>query len=123
MGNNTLKGSQVVINGVSISPQALTMTISDVDFDSGRDATGKMVRNMVGTKRSYAVTMPPCHTSVIKPVLKAMEGKQFFQCSFPDPLSDTGQYRGTFYVGDRSMPIYNYDLDIWNTITFDLVEQ
>lgn len=123
---NVIKGAKIKINGVSVRAQECVCGIMDIDYEAGRTADGTMHRNKVATKRKYSVTMPPCRTKVIQPLLAAMQTSNgtdaHFQCTFPDPQAESGQYTGTFYVGDRSVPIYNYDLDIWNHLTFDIVE-
>lgn len=129
-GNNdsSLHKAYVEINGVTLgngavpAPQELTMAIQDIDNDAGRNAQGNMVRHRVATKRKYSIKMPPCHTANIKTLLLAMEEKESFLCTFPDPLKSNGLYTARFYVGDRSLPIYNFNMDIWNGITFDLIE-
>lgn len=119
--NKLPKAKRLNVNGVYVAPQQLTCGIMDVDYEAGRTADGKMHRNKVATKRKVSVTMPPCATSVIQPLLAAMDHASF-TVTVPDPREPGGSYTGTFYVGDRTVPIYNYALDIWNGLTFDLVE-
>lgn len=120
------KSKKVNINGVYVAPQELTCAIMDIDFEAGRTADGTMHRNKVATKRKYSITLPPCRTRVIRPILKAVHTANgqsaHFRCTFPDPMEDDCSYSGTFYVGDRSVPVYNYALDIWGHLSFELVE-
>lgn len=115
------KSKRVNINGVYVAPQEFTFNVMDVDFESGRTADGTMHRKRVGVKRKYNVSLPPCHTEDLQPILAAM-APVTFKCTFPDAMSASGYYTGTFYVGDRTVSVYNYAMDLWNSCSFDLVE-
>lgn len=116
--------SKVILNGVSVLPQELTVSIQAVDYDSGRNADGTMERNMLGEKRKAEISLPPMHSAELKTIMNAICGTNnvAFQATFPDPWSSTGTYTGTFYVGDRSAPVYNFSLDIWDKVSFNIVE-
>lgn len=121
------KTSLVSITGadgtvISFSPQTLTVSVNAVDFDSGRMADGTMERNMVAEKRKAQIGLPPMHSAELNEIMKVICGTNnvSFEATFPDPW--TGTYTGTFYVGDRSAPIYSCALDIWDKVTFSIVE-
>lgn len=116
--------SKVILNGISVLPQELTISIQAVDYDSGRNADGTMERNMLGEKRKAEISLPPMHSAELRPIMNAISGTEHaaFQVTMPDPWTSSGTYTGTFYVGDRSAPVYNFALDIWNNVTFNIVE-
>lgn len=144
--DDTLRGAFIRIDcnsdgtgGQLLVPQSLTMTIQDVDKDSGRNADGNMWRNRLGVKLKYTITLPPCHTKDMRPILQRLtttttgtgspSGNShigFIRCAVPNPLRTgedaKGMYVSWFYVGDRTLPVYNYDMDLWNSISFDLIE-
>ena len=107
---------------VSFSPQTLTVSVNAVDFDSGRMADGTMERNMVGEKRKAQIGLPPMHSAKLNEIMGVICGLEnvSFEATFPDPW--LGTYSGTFYVGDRSAPIYSCALDLWDKVTFSIVE-
>ena len=120
--------TRVTLGGISFSPQSLTCAIQAVDYDSGRTADGKMHRNMVATKYKYQVKLAPMHSNdklegvhTMSDLLAAMGGAEF-QFSAPDPMDASSDYSGTFYVGDRTIPVYNFKLDIWDSMSFDVIE-
>ena len=111
-------------DAVSFAPQELVIDIQSVDYDSGRNADGTMERNMLGEKRKAEISLPPLHSAELRRILNAVcgtENVKFF-ASFPDPWSSTGVYSGEFYVGDRSSNVYNFALDLWTDVKFNIVE-
>jgi len=109
---------------VVFSPQEYSLVISGVDFETGRVASGMMERNQVGEKRSCKITLPPMHTDDLQPIMKIVSGvvHTSFTATIIDPTQATGYYTGTFYVGDRTLPGYNWHLDLWDAVTFDIIE-
>ena len=118
------KNTRVILNGVSFAPQKLTVDIQAVDYDSGRNADGTMERNMLGEKRKAEISLPPMHSAELRLIMNAISGTEnaAFQATIPDPWTSSGTYTGTFYVGDRSTPVYNFSMDIWNDVSFNIVE-
>lgn len=98
------------INGVDIAdPMTLSWDIYDLDSEdgAGRNQLGEMFRDRVAVKRKLNCTWPPMEPSDMSKLLKAMDSV-FFTVKYPD--AHDGTYReGTFYVGDRSTPLF-----VWN---------
>lgn len=119
----------VKANGVLFSPQEMTVSIQAVDYDSGRTADGTMHRNMVAQKYKYSIKLAPMHSGdelvpgggQTLPDLLNVLMKAEFTFEAPDPVT-MGVKSGTFYVGDRSIPVYNFKLDIWDSLSFDVIE-
>lgn len=109
---------------ITLVPATYTFSIQGVDFESGRVASGEMERNMIGEKRKCQIGTGVVHSDKIRQVLKAINGtsKQEFKATIVDPTSDDGYYTGTFYCGDRSMESYSWGIDLWNNLTFDIIE-
>ncbi|MBO7673613.1 MAG: hypothetical protein J6S63_01230 [Atopobiaceae bacterium] len=112
------------VDTVTFSPQEYSLVISGVDYDTGRVASGMMERNQVGEKRSCQIQLPPMHTAELQPIMKIVSGvvHTSFTATIVDPTQPSGYYTGTFYVGDRTLPAYNFHLDLWNGATFDIIE-
>ena len=110
-----------------VDPQTLTCDIYDLDSEdgAGRNQEGLAFRDRVAVKRKVNCTWGPMDNATISKLLKAMSD-EFFTLRYPDPFD--GAYReGTFYVGDRSAPIYVWNADkgkyLWQGLTANFVER
>ena len=120
----------VSIEGIKFSPQSLTCSIQDIDYDAGRTADGTMHRNKVTRKLKYQISLAPMHTGEylytgeendIVDLLNQLENETF-TAEMPDPFNSGALTSRRYYVGDRSLPIHNFTLDLWDSISFDIVE-
>lgn len=111
------------INGVNItSPKAFSVTINDIDKDTTtRTADGKLHRDRLTVKRTLSLQFPPLTNSQISTLLNAMSST-FFTCNYPDPMVG-GNTTKTFYVGNRTAPLFNYNTSLWESVSFELIEQ
>ena len=109
---------------ISFVPQSFKWSIQAVDYEAGRVASGDMERNMVNEKRKAEFTLPPVSAKTYHDIMKAICGiaNAEFYCTIPDLLSDTYEYSGWFYVGDRSIDAYSWGLDIWQNGSFNFIE-
>lgn len=108
------------VNGVSIaSPKTLQVDVMDLDGTTNRNARGELVRDRIAVKRKLSMEWPPLSDSEISVVLKSVQDV-FFQCTFPDPM-EGARLTKTFYVGDRSAPMYKDGL--WESLKMDFVEK
>ena len=106
---------------LAIVPSKMTVLIQDVDYDSGRTADGLMHRNRVSIKRKLEFTFPPTSDEVGLSGILAQFGTESFYLKYFDPQAGAAQTR-RFYTGDRSMPVYNFKLKLWDSMTFNVVE-
>lgn len=97
------------INGVAVKdPATLQYAIQDIDSDTaGRNANGEMIRDRVATKRKINCSWSGLENEEIRLLLNSMTN-EFFRLDFPDAMMG-GMGSGTFYVGDRTAPLY-----MWN---------
>lgn len=112
------------INGVQIAtPKTFKVDISDLDGEAGRNARGNLIRDRVAVKRKLECEWPPLKDNEISAVLQAVKN-EFFQVSYPDPMTGSVQTK-TFYVGDRSAPMYYKDGNqyLWQGLTMNLIER
>ena len=111
------------INGVAFShvPSSYQWTQEDVSSaDAGRTEDGRMhkkrLRSVVGIELAWRA-IP---ISVASAVLRAFE-PEYITVEYLDPKSG-GYTTKTFYVGNRTAPLYNATLDLWENISFKIVE-
>jgi hypothetical protein len=116
------------INGKDIAnPQTLTWDIYDLDSEdgAGRNQKGLMFRDRVAVKRKLNCTWGPLEPKEMSALLKAMK-EEFFSLEFPD-AHDGGYRTGTFYVGDRSAPLYVWSdakqKFLWEGLSANFIER
>lgn len=113
------------INGVAITtPKSLKVDIMDLDGESNRNAKGALIRDRIAVKRKISCEWAPLTMSEISTVLQAVQNV-FFQVEYPDPMTGSMQTK-TFYVGDRSAPLYwksPAGVYLWEGLTMDLIEK
>lgn len=123
--------SNFAINGVALDGVSLpkivfggaSCTVSDVDSaQSGRNQKGDMIRDRVAVKIKWQLSFPPLSPYMMKKLLTAISVPSF-SFTYPDPRSGTTS-TGTFYAGDRTMPVYSEvdGLPFWENISFSVIE-
>ena len=116
------------INKIDIAdPKTLQWDLYDLDGEdgSGRTQDGLMHRDRVAVKRKLICTWSPMTNEEISVLLKAMDSI-FFTMRYPD--AHDGAYReGTFYVGDRSTPLYMWNAEkkkyLWEGLSANFIER
>ena len=110
----------LTINGVSItSPKELQVDVMDLDGTTNRNAKGEIVRDRIAVKRKISLKWGPLSPSQISTILQSVQS-EFFTCTYPDPMVG-GDSTKTFYVGDRSAPLFKQGL--WESLQMDFVEK
>lgn len=114
------------INGVSVKPpQELQVSHQTIDADStGRNANGDMVRDIIAKKVKIDCVWGPLSNNEIKTLLNAVD-RSFFSVTYPDPQK--GITTKTFYVGDRTAPVYSlnpkFNKIMWQNLSMNFVER
>lgn len=123
MGKQILK-----INGVFIQdPSSLQVQLYDLDSEdgSGRNQAGDMLRDRKAVKRKVVCKFPPMYDNEISELLQAVQD-EFFTLEYPDPHTG-GRRTSTFYVGDRTMPMYSLDektnVSLWKELNMNFIER
>lgn len=117
------------VNGSAIpEPQTITVSVQDVDYESGRDQTGTMFRDR-RRGGANAVRKIECKWGVltntqVRSLLNAVSGASM-TLNYPDPLTGANK-NATVYVGDRKAPIYWKDPAtgtwVWKDVAFNFIE-
>lgn len=91
--------------------------------DSGRAEDGTMIATMVAKKRKLEVSYANLSPEDAAAILDVVCGDMFFEVTYYDVL-DAQQETRTFYVGDRSINWYNYNIERGlENLAFNLIEQ
>lgn len=120
------------INGVPLDGHSLPepahggaiFSVQDIDSaETGRNQMGLMMRERVATKVKWQLTFPPLNRAMCSALLNAIADVTF-ELEYPDPYKASGTTTKTFYVGDRTMPIYSIasGMPMWENISFSVVE-
>ena len=127
------------VDGVAMpDPNSISVSVQDVDYESGRDQSGYMFRDRkrggATAVRKIECKWPPLTDSQVSTLLKAVKNASM-TLTYPDPYE--GKYRNaTVYVGDRKAPVYylpdktvntsspgSYTPDAtWNDVAFNFIE-
>jgi len=111
-------------------PKILTVLLQDIDASTTtRSADGTMLRDRVvggaTAKRKLEVEWPPVNSDKASTILQAIKD-EFFYLKYPDPYTGTDRV-AQFYAGDRSVPMYNYNLHgngiLWEKIKVNFIEK
>lgn len=112
------------------SPSEMSVSLQDVDAETTtRTADGSMHRDRIAggaqAKRKLNLTFPPMHGAAVSALLQAISG-EFFWVEYPDPYTNAMR-TAEFYAGDRSVPIYNFNLYnqgiLWQHVSVNLIEK
>lgn len=112
-----------------IDPSSMSFEVYDLDSGtgSGRNLSGKMLRDRQSVKEKLVMEFPPMQACDFTQMLELVAG-QFFDCKYYS--LKTGTVRTVkMYVGDRSAKAYyEYDanhhpIQTWTDIKFNFIEQ
>lgn len=103
-------------------PSKYQYNLADVSAsDSGRTQDSLMHKNRISQKVTLNLEWVGKGVSEVSEILQAFNS-EYLQVVYLDAY--VGAYRTKiFYVGDRAAPMYNSTLDIWQGITFNLIER
>ena len=104
------------------SPSSFQWEREDLsDSSAGRTEDGKMHKNRIGHKVAVSLSWNNVSTSVASQILKTFE-PEYVSVNYLDPQVG-GYTTKTFYVGNRTAPMYNSKLGLWSNISFKIIEQ
>ena len=109
------------VNGVAVkSPSAYKWKLEDLSAsDAGRTEDTvmdkKRIGQLVGIELQWNKVSIPDAATLLK-----LFNPEYVDVCYLDAMQ--GMYvTRTFYVGDRSAPLYNGELGLWDNITFNLI--
>lgn len=103
-------------------PSKFQYALQDVsDAAAGRTEDTLMHKNRIGQKVKIELEWLGKNNAEISEILTAFNS-EYLLINYLD--AKLGAYtQKVFYVGDRSAPLYNSLLDIWENITFNIIER
>lgn len=116
---NPIKG----VNGVAIPvPSAYTYTLEDVsESDAGRTQDGTMHKLKLGEVCSLSLKWEGLTTAEVSTILNAFSS-EYFNVNYLD--AKAGEYlTREFYVGNRTAPMYNGRLGLWENVSFNIIQR
>ncbi len=114
------------VDGVSIpapaSPDGYQWDMEDLsDSSAGRTEDGTMHKNRIGQKIAVSLSWKNLTTAEVSTILKAFN-PEYVSVRYLDPMQG-GYQTKTFYVGNRTAPLYNGKIGRWSNLSFKIIEK
>lgn len=106
------------------NPSSMTWGFQDISSgEAGRTASGKMYKCLVTSKRKLSLSFDGVTAAQASAILQAFN-REYFKLRYPDAMQG-GNLTRTFYIGDRSAPVYMYTSGkkIYQNVSFDVIER
>lgn len=115
------------IDGVEIPfPTSFTVNIQDISSkEAGRLNNGDGYKDIVATKVTLEVFWQVLKWGEAALILNAVDNKEEFEVTYPDPRIPFVYTTKSFYVGDRKNPAYSLEEGKvrWKGISFNFVQK
>lgn len=111
------------VDGVGIPcPSSYLWKLEDVSAaDAGRTEDTVMHKKRIGQLVGLELSWQNISTSKASQILQAFNPEYITVC-YLDPMSG-GYVTSEFYVGNRSVSMYNAACDIWSNVTFNIIKR
>lgn len=111
------------VNGYACKcPSAYEWTQEDLsNSDAGRTEDGLMHKNFIRTADKISLSWAYLTTAEVKTILNLFS-PEYIEVEHLNPKTG-GYVTKTFYVGNRSVPLYNAELDRWTNVSFGIIER
>ena len=111
------------VNSASVKcPSSYTYELMDVSSaDAGRTEDTNMDKMRIGQCVKLQLSWNGLTTAEVSAILTAFN-PEYITVKYLDAMA--GGYRTSeFYVGDRSSPLYNSALGLWENVSFNIIER
>lgn len=111
------------VDGKSVKcPSGYQYSLSDLsDSSAGRTEDTLMHKNRIGQKVKIALEWRNVTYAECSAILKAFD-PEYISVEYFD-AKENGYRTKTFYVGDRSTPLYNARKGLWSNVAFNITER
>lgn len=116
------------INGSNVpagfrQPSKYQVSEYDVsDENAGRTSDGAMQKNLLGKCLKVEMSWNVLNSTQAQILFSAFTSNQYFTVKLYSPYA-AGYVEKQFYVGDRSAPCYSAALDIWQNVSFNIIQR
>ncbi len=110
--------------GGNLLPVSSTLLIDEEDVsspDAGRTEDGTMHKMRIGSLKSISLTWNNLKTEELYEILNMIKD-EYITIDYFDPKTCMRK-SSTFYVGNRSMAMYNGVLNLWQNLGFKFIER
>lgn len=111
------------VNGQTIKvPSSYVYDLQDISAaDAGRTEDTVMDKMRIGQAVKLELSWRALSTSEVARILTVFN-PEYITVEYLDAMS--GGYRtSVFYVGDRTTPAYNTSLNLWENVSFNIIER
>ncbi len=111
------------VDGVAVKcPSSYTWKLEDVSAsDAGRTEDTVMDKMRLGQIIGIELSWNNITTAEVSSILKAFN-PEYIMVEYLDAME--GKYvTSEFYVGNRSAPLYNSKLGLWQNVSFNIIER
>ncbi len=111
------------VDGVAVKcPSSYTWKLEDVSAsDAGRTEDTVMDKMRLGQIIGIELSWNNITTAEVSSILKAFN-PEYIMVEYLDAME--GKYvTSEFYVGNRSAPLYNSRLGLWQNVSFNIIER
>lgn len=115
----------VSVNGNPIAVQPTTMEVELQTIsasDAGRTADTKMHKKSLREIVAVSLSFSNLHTSDVSSILHTFMDNEYFTMRYLDPYVG-GYATKTFYIGNRTTPVYSAAMDVWKDVSFKVIER
>jgi len=111
------------VNGVAVRcPSSYQYDLQDISAaDAGRTEDTNMDKMRIGQCVKLELAWNGIRTADVSAILRAFNA-EYITVTYLDAL-DGGFRTSEFYVGDRTTPAYSTELNLWNNVSFNIIER
>lgn len=111
------------VNGASVKvPSSYVYDLQDISAaDAGRTEDTVMDKMRIGQAVKLELSWKALSNAEVSAILQAFN-PEYITVEYLDAME--GGYRtSVFYVGDRTTPAYNTHLNLWENVSFNIIER
>ena len=103
-------------------PSSYTWDMEDVSAsDAGRTQDGAMHKKRIGQVVAVSLAWRNINDAAVSKILKAFNS-EYLKVTYYDAMAGTFQTL-IFYVGNRTAPMYNKRLGLWQNLSFKIIDK
>ena len=110
-----------------VQPASMEVEIEDVsESDAGRTSDAIMHKKTIRKVTALSLSWAGLDTETARQIIGVFSATEYFQVRYLDPYLGSNQdpyTTKTFYLGNRTVPMYSALLDIWSNVTFKIIER